>query len=99
MLTSTRTLGLHLVVTSSAADTSEFLRVDWKRVLTVLLQHGKRLLVVHLPHPVGVTRNPDFWKSDELAPSLTGLVDEVDGLLNTSFEVEPAWLRCDLEFD
>jgi hypothetical protein len=56
------------------------------------------LLVVDLPHPVGVAGNPDFWKSNELAPSLTSLVDEVDSLLNTSLEVEPARLRGDLEF-
>ena len=98
MLTIADDHGLHLVVTRSATNPSEFLRVDWEGVLTVLLQHRKRLLVVDLPHPVGVAGNPDFWKSNALAPSLTGLVDEVDGLLDTSFEVEPAWFRGDLEF-
>lgn len=90
--------GLHLVVTRSASNTSEFLRVNWKRVLTILLQHRKRLLVVDFPHPIRIARNPDFWECNELASSLTSFVDEVDGLLYTGFEVEPAWLRGNLEF-
>ena len=86
---------LHLVIPSRAANASEFFRVDWQRVFTILLEHRKRLLVVDLPDPVGVTWDPDFRKSDELASSLTSLVDEGDGLLDTSLEIEPAGLGSD----
>lgn len=81
---------LHLIVTSSATNAPELFRVNGKGVLAVLLQHGKRLLVVDLPHPVRVARNPDFWKCDELASSLTGFIDECDSLLNAGLEIEPA---------
>jgi hypothetical protein len=54
------------------------------------------LLVVDLPHPVGVTRNPDFGEGDKLATCGTSFIDEGNGLLNAGFEVEPAWLGCDL---
>ena len=86
---------LHLVVTSSATNAPELLGVDGKRVFAVLLQHGQRLLVVDLPHPVRVAWDPDLRKSDELASSLTSFIDESNGLLNASFEIEPAGLGCD----
>lgn len=47
-----------LVVTCSSADTAHLLGVDSHGVLTVTLQHGERLHVGDLPHPVGVARDP-----------------------------------------
>lgn len=47
-----------LVIAGCAADAAHLLRVDGKGVLAVLLQHGKRLEIVDLPHPVRVARDP-----------------------------------------
>lgn len=47
-----------LVIAGCAADAAHLLRVDGKGVLAVLLQHGKGLEVVDLPHPVRVARDP-----------------------------------------
>lgn len=47
-----------LIVAGGSADATHLLRVDGEGVLPVLLQHGERLEVVDLPHPVRITRNP-----------------------------------------
>lgn len=87
--------GLHLVVTGGTSDAPELFRIDGQRVLTILLQHRQRLLVVDLPHPVRISRNPNFGEGDQLAPTLSGLLDEGYGLLDASLKVEPARLGRD----
>ena len=89
-------VNVHLVVPRCTANTSELLRIHGQGVLTVRLQHWERLLVVDLPHPVRVAWDPDFWEGNELASCCAGFIDEVNGLLNAGFEVEPAWLGGDL---
>lgn len=87
---------VHLVIPRSPSDALELFRVDGHGVLAVLLQHGERLLVVYLPLPVGVAWDPDFGEGDELCAGGTGFVDEVDGLADAAFEVEPCGLGGDL---
>jgi len=94
-----RRLHSHLVIPRRTANPTKLFRVHRKRVLTVPLEHGKRLLVVDLPHPVGIAWDPYFREGDELAACVAGFFDEVDGLLDAGFEVEPAGLGSDLYFD
>ena len=89
---------VHLVIPRSPSDALELFRVDGHGVLAVLLQHGERLLVVYLPLPVRVAWDPDFGEGDELCAGGTGFVDEVDGLADAAFEVEPCGLGGDLCF-
>ena len=86
---------LHLIASSGATNASELFGVNGKRVLTVLLQHRQRLLVIDLPHPVRVAWDPNFWESDELASCLASFVDKGDCLLDASFKIEPARLGGD----
>lgn len=53
------------------------------------------MLVVDLPHPIRIAWDPDLRKGDELTSSVSSFFDEVDGLLDAGFEVEPAWLGSD----
>lgn len=41
----------------------------------------------------------DFGEGNQLASSLTGFIDEVDGLLSTALEIEPAGLGGNLHSD
>jgi hypothetical protein len=54
------------------------------------------LLVVDLPNPVRISRNPYFGEGNELAAGLARFVDEVNGLANTALKIKPGGLRSDL---
>ena len=54
------------------------------------------MLIVNLPHPVRIPWDPDFGEGDEFGASGAGFVDEVNGLADAAFEIEPSRLRSDL---
>ena len=54
------------------------------------------MLVVYLPHPVGIAWDPDFGEGNEFAAGGAGFVDEVDCFLDAGSEVKPAGLGGDL---
>jgi hypothetical protein len=54
------------------------------------------LLVVDLPHPIGIPREPDLREGDEFGAGGASFVDEVYGLADAAFKIEPRGLGCDL---
>lgn len=92
----------HLIIPRRPPNPPKLLGIHSHRVLPVLLEHRQRLLVVDLPHPVRVPRDPDLGEGDEFAARLAGFVDEVNGLADAGFEVEPGGFGgdlCDVEFE
>ena len=50
------------------------------------------MLIIDLPHPVGIPGYPNFREGDEAATCCASFVDPFDGLLDGELEVEPAGL-------
>ena len=71
------------------ADATHLVRIRGQAVLAVCFEEGQRLLIIDLPHPVGISGDPDFGESDETAACCAGFVDPFDGLLDGELEVEP----------
>ena len=49
---------VNAILTGCRTDSAHFIRIRWQTVLPLGFQEGERLLVVDLPHPVGITWNP-----------------------------------------
>lgn len=49
---------VNAVLTHCGTNPTHFIGIRWQTVLAVGFQEGKRLLVIDLPHPVRITRNP-----------------------------------------
>ncbi len=78
------------VLPRRSTDAPHLVRIRGQAVFAVGLEEGQRLLIIDLPHPVGIPGYPNFREGDEAATCCASFVDPFDGLLDGKLEVEPA---------
>ena len=81
---------IYAVLPRRSTDPPHLVRIRGHAVFAVCLEERQRLLIVDLPHPVGIPRDPNFREGDEAATCCAGFVDPFDCLLDGELEVEPA---------